>query len=134
MSTTSNRKKLIISALGAVATGAAASAMLFAGAGTAQASTTVSATTDAFGVTIQVRSVGPGKSSGPCRYTAIPDYATTPAGKLPPLPVYNVPFDLTAGGKHNLWFPGLQTGTKWDVTVDCDGMGTTDSPTTQLTY
>jgi hypothetical protein len=122
MSTTNNRTQLIASALGAAVAGAAAPALLFLSAGTAQAHAGVSATSDALGVTIEIRSAGveAEKSWGACLYTAIPDYSTTPAGELPPLPVYNVPFELTKGGLHHLWFPGFQTGTMWDVFVTCE--------------
>ena len=46
-------------------------------------------------------------------------------GVLPPLPVYNVPFYLQENAIHKLWFPGIQTGTTWDVDVNCPFGGDT---------
>jgi hypothetical protein len=130
MSITKNRKKLVTAALGAAAAAVSAPAMLFAGAGTAQAFTWVSTNTDALGVTVHVFSFGGPASSGTCFYTAVP--ANVPAGVLQPLPVYGLPFQLQENGTHDIWFPGIQTGTTWDVTVDCsDGV---DSPTMQVVY
>jgi hypothetical protein len=63
-------------------------------------------------------------------YTAVP--ANVPPGVLPPLPVYGLPFQLQANGTHDIWFPGIQTGTTWDVTVHCaNGV---NSPTTKVVY
>jgi hypothetical protein len=123
-----NIKKSLIAA---VAT-AAAPALLFAGGGTAQAGTSVSPTSDALGVTVKVTSTGNAlnRSSGLCFYTATP--ANVPFGVLPPLPVYDVPFVLQENTPYNLWFPGIQTGTTWDVTVKCQNG--TDSPTVQKLY
>lgn len=130
MSTTTNRKKSVIAALGAAVAAVAAPAALFLGAGTAQAETSVVPFTDALGVTVHVVSGGASPSSGLCTYTATP--AIVPNGVLPPLPVHNVPFILQENGIHKLWFPGIQTGTTWDVTVRCpDGV---DSPTVQRIY
>jgi hypothetical protein len=118
MSTTHNRKKFITTAVGAVFTGAAASAMLFAGAGTAQAIVAVSTTTDALGVTVHVHSVTPKRSWELCSYDAVP-VPGSGKGIVDPLPVFGVPFYLQKGGKHDLWFPGIQTESTWDVTVKC---------------
>jgi hypothetical protein len=41
-----------------------------------------------------------------------------------PLPVYKVPFHLQANQKHNLWFPGIQTGTTWKAKVESPVGGT----------
>jgi hypothetical protein len=39
---------------------------------------------------------------------------------------------LQANGTHDIWFPGIQTGTTWDVTVHCaNGV---NSPTTKVVY
>jgi hypothetical protein len=113
--------KAFTAALGIAATTVGAPAILLAGAGTAQAQSVVSTTTDALGVTVHIKSVGLplNKSGGACTYTAIPDPSTTDPGFLPPLPVYALPFQLTPGGTHDIWFPGIQTGTDWTVTVNC---------------
>jgi hypothetical protein len=142
MNTKLNHKKSVIAALGAAVAAAAVPAALFAGAGTAQATTEVTANPNDSGVTVHVKSTGirliaplevggPGPlneatlSSGACSYTAIPQ-------TLGPIPVYNVPFTLTPGGTANLSFSGTQTGTTWDVTIHCNnGL---DSPTQQLVY
>ncbi|HXO54506.1 MAG TPA: hypothetical protein VN888_26565, partial [Mycobacterium sp.] len=129
MKITKNRK-MVTAAIGAAATAVTAPALLFAGAGTAQALTWVSTNTDALGVTVHVSSFGGPASSGTCNYTAVP--ANVPPGVLPPLPVYGLPFLLEANGTHDIWFPGIQTGTTWDVTVHCaNGV---DSPTTHVVY
>jgi hypothetical protein len=130
MNTIHPRKKSVIAALGAAVAAVAAPAALFAGAGTAQAETQVVPFSDALGVSVHVVSVGPTPSSGWCSYTATP--AIVPPGVWPPLPVYDVPFYLQENTIHKLWFPGIQTGTTWDVTVDCpSGM---NSPTIPVKY
>jgi hypothetical protein len=120
MSTTHNRKKSVIAALGAAVAAAAAPAILFAGAGTAQAATTVNTASDALGVSVTVHSTG---SHGWCLYSAWPIF--TPVGKPKPLPVYGVPFHLQQD--HNLWFPGIQTGSLWQIKVQCDNGGAPDT-------
>lgn len=130
MTITNTRRKPALTALGVAIAAAAAPVVLFAGAGDAQAFTWVTTNTDAAGVTVHVMSFGGPASSGWCDYTAVP--ASVPPGVLPPLPVYGVPFYLQENGTHDLWFPGLQTGTTWDVTVHCaDGV---DSGTSQVVY
>ena len=116
----------------AAAATAALPAFLFTGAGTAHAGTSVSPTSDAFGVTVKITSTGNplNRSSGLCFYTATP--TNVPFGVLPPLPVYDVPFVLQENTPYSLWFPGLQTGTTWDVKVSCQNG--TDSPTVQKIY
>jgi hypothetical protein len=114
MSTIQSRKKSAIAALGAAVAAVAVPASLFAGAGTAQAFTFVTTNTDALGVTVHVHSFGGPASSGWCSYTAVP---TTGPG----VPVYGVPFYLQENGTHDLWFPGIQTGTTWAVDVSCTG-------------
>lgn len=101
-------------AIGAVAATVAAPTLLFAGAGTAQAASTLNTTSDAAGVTVHIESQG---SEGLCFYSAQPWFGwQTP---LPPLPVYRVPFVLQSGQSHDLWFPGIQTGTTWKAKVEC---------------
>jgi hypothetical protein len=109
---------------------AAVPAVLFLGAGTAQAETDINTTTDALGVTVHIASLGPNPTSGSCTYTAVP--VNVPPGVLPPLPVRDVPFFLQEHGFHELWFPGVQTGTTWNATVKCENG--TNSPTEQVTY
>lgn len=72
MNTIHPRKKSVTAVLGAAIAAAAAPAVLFTGAGTAQAETQVVPFTDALGVSVHVVSVGPLPSSGWCSYTATP--------------------------------------------------------------
>ena len=123
MNTTQPRKKSVIAAVGA-ALAAALPAFLFAGAGTAQADTWVNTSTDALGVTVHVYSFGGPASGGWCSYTAVPNG--------PGVPVYGVPFYLQENGTHYLWFPGVQTGTTWNVDVSCANGA--NSPTQQVVY
>jgi hypothetical protein len=125
---THNRKRGVTAGVAAAAL--AAPALLFAGAGTAQAFTWVGTSTDALGVTVHVQSFGGPASRGTCFYTAVP--ANVPPGVLPPLPVYGLPFQLQENGTHDIWFPGIQTGTTWDVNVDCTSG--VDSATQQVVY
>jgi hypothetical protein len=135
---TINRKKSVIAAVGTAVAAAAVPAFLFAGAGTAQATTEVTVTPDAMGVTVHVKSTGirmiapleaggPGElneatlSSGWCTYRAV-------AGLIEE----KESFYLEPGGTANLWFAGIQTGTTWNVTIDC-GKGL-NSPTQQVVY
>jgi hypothetical protein len=111
---TIQRKKSVTAALGAAIAAAAAPAILFAGAGSAQAAVDVHPTSDALGVTVNIQSNG---EYGWCRYTAL--HGIKPPGVVPPPPVLKVPFHLQQGGSHNLWFPSYQTGTTWNVTVEC---------------
>jgi hypothetical protein len=113
MNTKHNRKKSVIAAVGAAAATVAAPAMLFAGAGTAQAASTLNTASDAMGVTVQIQSTG---SEGLCFYSAEPWFGWQ---TVKPLPVYKVPFYLQANQSHNLWFPGIQTGTTWKAKVEC---------------
>jgi hypothetical protein len=110
---TINRKKSVTAALGAAAAALVAPAMLFLGAGTAQAATVVTPESNALGVTVSILS---DTQWGWCSYTAEP----LAWGAVKPLPVYGVPFHMEKNLNHQLWFPGIQTGTKWDVTVKCD--------------
>jgi hypothetical protein len=91
---------------------AALPAILFAGSGSAEASTWVNTSTDALGVTVHVHSTGIPASAGWCTYTAVPTNG-------PGIPVYGVPFYMQENGIHDLWFAGLQTGTTWDVDISC---------------
>jgi len=118
MNTTTNKRNKIIASLGAAAAAVAAPAMLFLGAGTAQAASTLNTSSDALGVTVEITSNG---SEGLCFYTAEPWFGWT---GVKPLPVYRVPFYLQANQTHKLWFPGIQTGTTWKAKVECPVGGT----------
>lgn len=124
-------KSLKISLTG-VSGAAAAAALMLGGAGTAQAETAMWTSTDALGVTVHIHSSGASPSSGWCNYTAVPVAGTTPTGVKTPWPVYDVPFQLQENGTHDLWLPGIQTGTTWDATVNCPGGA--NSGTVQLVY
>ncbi len=113
MITKHKRKKSAFAAVGAAIAAVAAPALLFTGAGTAQAASTLNTTSDALGVTVQIHSTG---SEGLCFYSAEPWFGWT---TVKPLPVYKVPFYLQANQDHNLWFPGIQTGTTWKAKVEC---------------
>ncbi|WKG03337.1 hypothetical protein [Mycolicibacterium sp. HK-90] len=125
-----SRKNAIIAGLGAVAAGAAAPAVLFAGTGAAQAATVANPTAQPFGVNVHITSAQPDPSWGLCSYTAIP--VAVPNGVIPPAPAYNVPFYLLPFNAADLWFPGVKTGTTWNVTVTCEHG--TDSPVQQVVY
>jgi hypothetical protein len=103
--------------------------LLFLGAGNAQAETFIDTSSDALGVTIFVSSGGDNPSSGSCTYTAVP--VNVPPGVIPPLPAH-VPFVLRENQMHNIWLPGIQTGTTWSATVDC--ANGTDSPPESIVY
>lgn len=103
--------------------------LVLGGAGTAQAETFVTTSSDALGVTIFVSSGGADPSGGSCTYTAVP--VNVPPGVLPPLPAH-VPFALQENQIHNIWLPGIQTGTTWSATVDC--ANGTDSPPETIVY
>ena len=103
----------VLAKLGAAAAAVAAPAMLFLGADTAHAASTLNTTNDVAGVTVEIHSTG---SEGLCFYSAEPWFGWQVAK---PLPVYKVPFVLQANQTHNLWFPGIQTGTTWKAKVEC---------------
>jgi hypothetical protein len=123
---TINRKKSVTAALGAAAAALAAPAMLFLGAGTAQANTTVVPTSNALGVTLHITSDG--SQHGVCTYSAWP----TSWGAVKPLPVYGIPFVLQKNQSFDLWTPGIQTGSTWTAETTCEVGGTQSHP--GLTY
>ena len=49
------------------------------------------------------------------------------AGGLKSLPAYKVPFHLVNGQESTLWFPGIPTGTTWNVTITCELGGLNNS-------
>jgi len=126
MNTTRSRKKLITSALGAAAAAAAVPTMLFVGAGTALAGppgVSVNTAPDALGVdvTITAASFFATSDYGWCTYQAFPVGTAL-------LPTPPTPFRLEAGTPNNpqsatLFFPGIETGTRWQVAVDCPAQG-----------
>jgi hypothetical protein len=122
---TNNRKKSVTAALGAAVAALAAPAMLFLGTGTAQAGTLVTPETNALGVTVSVYS---DTQSGWCKYSAWP----TSWGAVKPLPVSNVPFHMEHKVNHQMWFPGIQTGSTWTAKTECQFGGTEFHP--NLTY
>ena len=91
----------------------AAPALLLSGTGTAHAASTIDTSSDALGVTVTITR------------RAAKAFASTRAEPwfgwqtVKPLPVYKVPFYLQANQSHNLWFPGIQTGTTWKAKVEC---------------
>jgi hypothetical protein len=110
-------KKLATSTLAAAAT---VPALLFAGAGTAQAATAWAwPDSDPLGITMHVQSTG---AWAWCEYTAVPV-----GGGIKPLPAYKVPFHLNNGQESTLWFPGIPTGTTWNVTITCEHGGLNNS-------
>ncbi|HEX2284526.1 MAG TPA: hypothetical protein VHI10_06815 [Mycobacterium sp.] len=122
---TINRKKSVIAAVGAAVAAA-------------PATTEVTAAPTATGVTVHIKSTGirmiapleaggPGElneatlSGGWCTYRAVAGFIEETES-----------FYLEPGGTVDLSFPGIPTGTTWDVTIDC-GKGL-DSPTQQVVY
>ncbi len=126
MTTTSALAKL-----GAIAASVAAPAMLFLGAGTAEAfdiqvPLAVWGTSAPGGVDVHVVTPAEGLS-GWCTYSSIA--RGNQIGK--PLPAIGVPFYLGPVGEVNegmLWFPSWPTGATWDTTVSCPN-GTLTVPT-----
>lgn len=118
--------------LGAAAAAVAAPALLFLGAGTAQADVTVNAGSAPGGVDVWVQS-GPGANgpgmSGWCTYTSF--VQGDPFGK--PAPAINVPFFLPQGAPARLWFPSYPTGSTWNISVTCPGPGGGESRITEST-
>ena len=119
----------IKAAISAAAAALATPAMLFAGAGTAQASPELSVWTvpTLGGVNVFVKTAdGPDGLSGTCAYTST--VQGDPVGK--PVPVFGVPFTIPTAGPHHarLWFPSYQTGSTWNVTVTCpNGVASTET-------
>ena len=108
--------------LGAMAATVAAPAMVFLGAGTAEAfdinlPLAVWGTSAPGGVQVHIQTPADGLS-GWCTYSSF--VRGNPIGK--PLPAIDVPFYLAPAGGVNsalLWFPSYPTGSTWDTTVSC---------------
>ena len=43
------------------------------------------------------------------------------------VPAYKDPFHLNNGQESALWFPGIRTGTTWNVTITCEHGGLNNS-------
>jgi hypothetical protein len=116
MNTNHNRKKkLITSALGAVAAAVAAPALLFVGAGTAQADNVYVDDASTFGgVTMTVESASVASDLHDCVYSATPPWG---------IPYVSPPFEMNSSNRLFQWFiPSLQTNTTWNIAVLCDGV------------
>jgi hypothetical protein len=116
MNTNHSRTKLVASTLGATA--AMAPAVLFFGAGTAQADQLRVHTNATFGgVTITVADLtNPPSNLGGCVYQSTPN--TTG------IPYFGPPFELNSSQRSFQWFaPGLETGTTWTIAVNCANGG-----------
>ena len=119
----------IKAAISATAAALATPAVLFLGAGTAQASPDLAVWTvpTLGGVNVFVKTAdGPDGLSGWCTYTST--VQGDPVGK--PAPVFGVPFNIPASSSHHatIWFPSYQTGSTWNVTVTCpNGVASTET-------
>lgn len=112
----------ILAKLGAMTATVAAPAMLFLGAGTAQAGMTAGARPAPGGVDVLVQTwsnnAGEPAPSGWCIFNS--SVVGNPFGK--PLPAINVPFYLPEGQPgptSRLWFPSYPTGSTWNISVEC---------------
>jgi hypothetical protein len=111
MSINIKRKRSATAALGATVAAAAIPALLFLGAGTAQAGGSVWNNADYLGTTVFVQSDG--GTWGNCTYNAWPAVGVG----IPSGPRH---FILPAWGEEELWFPGVKLNTTWNVNVTCD--------------
>lgn len=114
----------ILAKIGAMTATVAAPAMLFLGAGTAQAGMTAGANPGPGGVDVVVttfpNAIGDTAPSGWCLFNS--SVVGNPIGK--PLPAIDVPFYLPEnrpGGQaqSRLWFPSYPTGSTWNISVSC---------------
>lgn len=122
MSIIKNRKKSVTAALGAAAAAVAAPAMLFLGAGTANATGHVTNEANLLGVNVTVHSSGVNPSWGMCTYRAAP----ISGFGIPPWPQT---FYLPKNGSETLYFPGIKLNTSWKATVSCPNGGGTFTDT-----
>jgi hypothetical protein len=112
----------ILAQLSATTAALAASAMLFLGAGTAQADILARATAAPGGVDVLILSDDDDPANAPsgwCTYTST--VRGNPIGK--PLPAINVPIYVQARVPSRLWFPSFPTGSTWDIKVNCPNAG-----------
>lgn len=114
----------ILAKIGAMTAAVAAPAMLFLGAGTAQAGMNASVTPAPGGVDVWVSTfpadAGEPAPSGWCLFNS--SVLGNPIGK--PLPAINIPFYLPENGPgqksvSHLWFPSYPTGSTWNISVEC---------------
>ncbi|MGI9164230.1 MAG: hypothetical protein ACR2JI_15105 [Mycobacterium sp.] len=114
----------ILAKVAAMTAVVAAPAMLFPGAGTAQASMNAGANPSPGGVDVMVttwpNAAGESAPSGWCLFNS--SVVGNPIGK--PLPAINVPFYLPENGpgavsQSRLWFPSFPTHSTWNITVEC---------------
>lgn len=119
---TTLKKKLAVSVLSA----AAAPALLFLGAGTAQASIGVLTHPGALGVAVTVYN-NSNTDLGWCTYTATPLNS-------PLLPYVSFPFKLEANQSFTLDIPGIETGTQWAPSVSCSNGGQQPTFPGAITY
>ena len=112
----------ILAKLAAMTATVAAPAMMFLGAGTAQAGMAAKASPAPGGVDVTVTTwpanAGEAAPSGWCLFNS--SVVGNPIGK--PLPAINVPFYLPENGapsQSRLWFPSYPTGSTWNITVEC---------------
>lgn len=114
----------ILAKIGAMTATVAAPAMLFLGAGTAQARMAAGASSAPGGVDVTVRmwsnNAGEPAPSGWCLFNS--SVVGNPIGK--PLPAINIPFYMPEAGPEQqahsrLWFPSFPTGSTWNISVEC---------------
>jgi hypothetical protein len=111
------KKKLVTSALGAAAAAVAAPAVLFAGAGIAQAQNPLpppAYTNDLFGPVAWI--FDPYNGPGQVEWCTYHSNLSGQPGVLP----FDAPVSVDGNTvASQLQIPGIQTGTQWDVTVTC---------------
>ena len=107
----------------AAAAAVTAPAALFAGVGTAQAAAppTVTFTTNAFGIVAHI--TDPGNPAGAIEFC---NYSSHVSGNPFLFPFFS-PVQLSGNTTSDLQILGIQTGTKYDVTVSCPVGGTTNT-------
>jgi hypothetical protein len=116
MNTIHNRKKLVISALGATAAAVAAPAVLFAGAGTAEASPQLDPySNNGFGTIAHIYDPA-NQGSETCYYSSFDP--NQPAF----FPYGPTPVQLDSNSRADLPILGIPTNTNWLVTVDCGAL------------
>ena len=124
-------KKLVASVLGVAAT-AAAPAVLFFGAGTAQALNPVgnghifvSYDTGPLGLIANIRDAW-----NPAFQTETCSYQSVGTGLTPPIPFYGSAFVNGPANAGAVVIPGIPTGATWNVTVNCPHGGNFSFPET----
>lgn len=125
MNTNIINSKLVASALG-VAAAAVAPAVLFFGAGTAQALApasnghmVVTYSQDPLGLVANIRD-----SWNPLNETETCSYQSVGTGLTPPLPFYGATQVNGPSNDGPVAIPGIPTGATWNVTVNCPRGGT----------